>query len=159
LRFRQSSLSGAFETEAGQHLCGDPCGHKVRLQQVLANLIKNAAYAIHDRADGRIRVVVETRQQRALIHVEDNGCGIPAEIQNRIWEPLFTTKDSEGNGLGLDICRELVAAHQGDIWCESKEGCGSRFSISLPLSESGGQLTVTADKSVRAEKCGTLVGF
>ncbi|MEX2142125.1 MAG: hybrid sensor histidine kinase/response regulator [Pirellulales bacterium] len=135
------------------------CGHKVRLQQVLANLIKNAAYAIRDRDEGRIRVIVEKRQERALIHVEDNGCGIPAEIQNRIWDPSFTTKDAEGNGLGLDICRELVAAHQGEIWCESEAGCGSRFSISLPLNESTSHVAVAAANSTFAGTCSASNGF
>ncbi|MGI8979559.1 MAG: sensor histidine kinase [Pirellulaceae bacterium] len=68
----------------------------------------------------------------ALLTVEDNGCGISPEIKEQIWTPFFTTKGEQGNGLGLDICRELVQAHQGRIWCESQAGRGSSFFIRLP---------------------------
>lgn len=109
-------------------------GSKIKIQQVLANLIKNAAYAIRHKVDGRIRVVLEKSEGAALLVVEDNGCGIPAEVQERIWEPFFTTKGEAGSGLGLDICREIVHCHRGDIWCESQPGQGSKFYIQLPLS-------------------------
>jgi two-component system NtrC family sensor kinase len=151
LRFDRQLSGVPIEVELMDDL--SVCGHKVRLQQILANLIKNAAYAIRDRDNGRIRLIVERSQDRALVHVEDNGRGIPAEIQDRIWDPLFTTKDAEGNGLGLDICRELVAAHQGDIWCESEVGCGSRFSFSLPLRESELHEAITATETILAHTC------
>jgi len=116
-------------------IAGDPSvrGNKTKIQQVLANLIKNAAYAIREQEDGRIRVALQEREGSALIVVEDNGCGIPAELQERIWEPFVTTKGEEGSGLGLDICRELVHRHHGEISCESRPGHGAKFFIRLPL--------------------------
>jgi signal transduction histidine kinase len=107
-------------------------GNRTKIQQVLANLIKNAAFAIRGKIDGQIRVVLSVNEEVALLVVEDNGHGISAEIKQRIWEPFFTTKGAEGTGLGLDICRDLVRRHQGEIWCESEPGQGSRFTVRLP---------------------------
>lgn len=110
-------------------------GNKVKLQQVLLNLIKNAAYAIRDKADGSIVVSVDRQADQARIRVRDNGGGIPAEVQPRIFEPFFTTKGKEGTGLGLDVCRRLIEAHGGTIRFESAPGTGTTFEIALPVDE------------------------
>ncbi len=107
--------------------------NKVKIQQLLVNLIKNAAYAIRDRKDGRITVTADTDNGEAVIRIEDNGCGISPENIDRIWEPNFTTKGDEGNGLGLDICKQLVLGHDGRISCTSEDGLGTCFEIRLPL--------------------------
>jgi len=106
--------------------------NKVKLQQVIVNLIKNAAYAIRERPDGRIEVTVERHDADVVLSVLDNGCGIPEEMLPRIWEPFFTTKGAEGNGLGLEICRKLIESHGGSISCESLPGLGTTFIIRLP---------------------------
>jgi signal transduction histidine kinase len=131
LRFDRSIPSHAIAIEAKS----DPIvlGNRVKLQQVFVNLIKNAAYAIHDRSAGRITISIETSGNRALVKVSDNGCGIEPDVLPRIWDPFFTTKGNAGNGLGLDVSRKFVEAHQGTIVCQSQPGAGTTFEIRLPL--------------------------
>lgn|SRR5487761_876822 len=108
-------------------------GHPVKLQQVLINLLKNAAYAIRDRANGQIALELDAKRSDAVIRVRDNGYGMTPEVAERIWEPFFTTKGDEGNGLGLDIVKGIVEAHGGRIGCETKPGSGTMFTVRLPL--------------------------
>lgn len=107
-------------------------GNRLKLHQVLVNLVKNAADAIGDRADGRIRLVLDQSGDEAILRVIDNGVGIPDEVCGKIWQPFYTTKGRCGNGMGLDICRRLVELHQGSIRCEST-GETTIFEIRLPL--------------------------
>src|SRR5205085_8328748 len=73
---------------------------KVKLQQVFVNLLKNAAHAIQDRPDGAVTVALETIDHQAVVRFSDNGCGIAPDVLARIWEPFFTPKGEQGNGLG-----------------------------------------------------------
>ena len=107
-------------------------GNAIKLQQVLINLIKNAAYAIRDRVDGKIALELDSRRSEAVIAVRDNGCGMAPDVAARIWEPFFTTKGDEGNGLGLDIVKDIVEAHGGKIECETAPGTGTAFTVRLP---------------------------
>ena len=111
-------------------------GHKVKLQQVLVNLIKNAAYAIRGKADGKIVLSVAGEGNEAVLQVADNGAGMTPDVQARIWEPFFSTKGKEGTGLGLDICRKLIAAHGGTVKFQSTPGAGTVFEIRLPVAPS-----------------------
>jgi signal transduction histidine kinase len=103
-----------------------------RLVQAFANLLVNAAEAIH----GSGEVLVRTSRQgaRVVVAFRDSGVGIaPAQI-DRIFEPFFTTKQfAEGVGLGLSIVREVVREHEGEVFVESPPGEGTRFEISLPI--------------------------
>jgi signal transduction histidine kinase len=110
-------------------------GNKVKLQQVLLNLIKNASHAIGGKADGRIVVTLDGNESDAILKVSDNGCWMTPEVQERIWDPFFTTKGKEGTGLGLDICRKLVVSHGGTVSFESKPGAGTTFEIRLPVAD------------------------
>ncbi|HEX5443919.1 MAG TPA: ATP-binding protein, partial [Pirellulales bacterium] len=107
-------------------------GNRVKLQQVLINLLKNAAHAIQGKDDGRITLVLDAGPAGAIVTVEDNGCGMTAEVAERIWEPFFSTKGDEGNGLGLDIVKEIVEAHGGQISCQTAPGRGASFVVRLP---------------------------
>lgn len=107
-------------------------GNRVKLQQVLINLLKNAAHAIQGRDDGRVTLLVDADQSGATVTVEDNGCGMADDVAERIWEPFFTTKGDEGNGLGLDIVKEIVKAHGGQISCRTAPGRGASFIVRLP---------------------------
>ncbi|HUY93120.1 MAG TPA: ATP-binding protein [Pirellulales bacterium] len=107
--------------------------NRVKLQQVLINLLKNAAHAIRERAEGRIALAVEVEGPSVVLSVSDNGCGMAPEVAERIWEPFFTTKGDEGTGLGLDIVKAIVEAHGGQIECRTAPGAGARFIIRLPL--------------------------
>jgi PAS domain S-box-containing protein len=97
-----------------------------RLTQVFINLLINAAHAIPEgRSDGnRITVRLRTDDQgRAVIEIEDTGCGIAADVQSRIFDPFFTTKDvGEGTGLGLTICHGIISGLGGQITIESARG-------------------------------------
>ncbi len=112
--------------------------NRVKLQQVLVNLIKNAAHAIRGRDDGRISLSLTAEGERALIVVSDNGSGMTEEVAARIWEPFFTTKGDEGTGLGLDVARSIIEAHGGTIDCRTAPGAGATFSIRLPIIEQQG---------------------
>ncbi len=130
LRFHQSIPSSKILAD----LRCDPMvlGNKMKLHQVLLNLVKNAFDAIEDRPDGRIVVHLACGNGEVQLSVADNGCGIVPEIRDKIWEPFFSTKGDRGNGLGLDLVKQLVTAQHGRIACESTVGVGTQFTITLP---------------------------
>ncbi|TWI58489.1 hypothetical protein IQ22_00195 [Pseudomonas duriflava] len=111
------------------------------LEQVLLNLLKNAAQAIHQRGDeeeGEMgHIVLRTRRQGkwAEIQVEDNGVGIPEHICKRIFEPFFTTKEvGQGTGLGLSVSYFIITNnHKGQMEVQSTPGEGTCFTLRLPL--------------------------
>lgn len=107
-------------------------GNKVKLQQILLNLVKNAAHAIRGRVDGRVVITVGADGSEAVVRVADNGTGMTPEVQERVWEPFFTTKGEEGTGLGLDVCRRLIDAHSGRINFASTPNVGTVFDMRLP---------------------------
>lgn len=110
------------------------------LEQVLLNLLKNAAQSIHQRQDGPPgRIILRTRHNPpwAEIEVEDNGVGIPEPVRKRIFEPFFTTKEvGQGTGLGLSVSYFIITNnHKGQMEVQSKPGQGSVFTLRLPLAE------------------------
>ncbi len=104
---------------------------KVYLNRIITNLVKNALQATEDESKALINVDVEQVNKRINIHVEDNGNGIPMEMQSRIFEPNFTSKNT-GMGLGLTMVRKMIEEYQGTITFKSEEGKGTTFYISLP---------------------------
>jgi histidine kinase len=109
-----------------------------RLEQVLINLLTNARDAIieaHGEAGGMIRVRSRAVSREELeIEVSDNGIGMNEEIQSKIFNPFFTTKEvGRGTGLGLSISHGIVQDHGGSITCISKRGAGAAFHIRLPV--------------------------
>ena len=107
-------------------------GHPIKLQQVLINLLKNAAYAVREQAAGHISLELDVQRSEAVVTVRDNGCGMAPDVAERIWEPFFSTKGEEGNGLGLDIVKGIIEAHGGQIACATEVGVGTAFTIRLP---------------------------
>jgi signal transduction histidine kinase len=110
--------------------------------QVMVNLIANACDAMEGLPRTGKRLILRTRAAngRTIVEVEDNGPGIPTEIQGRIFEPFFTTKGpGKGTGLGLSICREIVNHHGGSISVDGRPGRGSIFRLDLPAA-SGAEL-------------------
>ncbi len=110
-----------------------------KLEQVLINLLINAGQAAN-KEDSQIHLrarLAENQKKPTLeIVVEDNGQGIPADIQSKIFEPFFTTKGREsGTGLGLAISNRIVEEHNGSLLVESTPGEGTRFTILLPAAE------------------------
>lgn len=100
-----------------------------KIQQVLINLIRNAAHASQPKST--ISVFLNQDDDNWIISVKDEGCGIPPENQEKVWQPFFTTK-SIGTGLGLDICKKIILNHGGQIYFESEVNKGTIFFIKLP---------------------------
>lgn len=124
-----------------------------QFNQVVTNLIVNAQHALDD-IDNARSLKIETsydRQRRSVIlAVSDNGPGIPDDVQTRIFEPLYTTKEvGVGTGIGLALCHRIVATHGGSVRVESQPGEGARFIISLPRSgtDPSGDDDVTIDRA------------
>ncbi|HEX5044092.1 MAG TPA: ATP-binding protein [Candidatus Polarisedimenticolaceae bacterium] len=108
-------------------------GHKGKLQQVLLNLLRNAADAVDQDHGGRIEVTTALRDGRVLLEVVDDGVGIREEDLPRIFDPFFTTKGrGKGTGLGLAISYGIVREHEGDMQVESAPGEWTRFRVELP---------------------------
>lgn len=106
-----------------------------RLEQVLLNLLVNAAQAIPEGAAERNQIRVRTwhADGQVAIEVADTGCGIGSEQLGRLFDPFFTTKPvGEGSGLGLSICHSIVTGAGGRIEVESELGAGARFTVWLP---------------------------
>jgi signal transduction histidine kinase len=83
-----------------------------------------------------VRVETKNSEGKAEIVVTDNGTGIPQHIQNKIFQPFFSTKPSgEGTGLGLSLSFDIVRTNGGELTFETEEGKGSVFRISLPGNE------------------------
>jgi signal transduction histidine kinase len=101
------------------------------VRQALVNLVLNAIQATPAR--GRIQVSSGSRNGAVEIRVTDTGRGIPKELQELIFKPFFTTRHS-GTGLGLSITRTIVERHGGSLEVESEEGCGTSFTMVLPVS-------------------------
>lgn len=108
-------------------------GFPGQIDQVLMNLLTNAAQAIGDKG-GTISVTAHNQDACVLVTVSDDGPGIPGDVLPRIFDPFFTTKDvGEGSGLGLSIVHGIIERHGGRIDVESQPGQGTKFSISFPL--------------------------
>lgn len=122
-------------------------GDEQALQQVLTNLVQNARDAVRPRGHGVITVGWEVVEDGARVvasaaklmgtrcvwlRVSDDGPGIPPELQERIFQPFFTTKGERGTGLGLAMVRETVHRHGGTLWVTSAPGRGATFHLLLP---------------------------
>ena len=127
----------AISVELGDSLPiihGDP----IQIQQVLLNLIVNACEAMNARPSGDRLLFVQTANGsgHVKISVTDSGEGISPEGPEKLFEPFFTTK-TLGLGLGLPICRSIVAAHGGRLWAEPAPTCGAIFHVELPVATGG----------------------
>ena len=102
------------------------------LNQVWTNIIDNSVDAMNGK--GELKIKTYQADQRIIVEIEDNGPGIPAEIQSRIFEPFFTTKaPGHGTGLGLHISHDIIAnRHHGQLTVDSKPG-ETKFKVVLPV--------------------------
>ncbi|TAV98381.1 PAS domain S-box protein [Rhizobium ruizarguesonis] len=127
LRSRQINASVSLSPTVGS-IHGD----KVQLQQVLLNLMLNAAEAMTGIEHGRtINVTSVDRGSHLMVQVEDNGHGLDPIASERIFEAFFSTKP-EGTGMGLPICRSIIEAHSGTLSARPRASGGSVFEFAIP---------------------------
>jgi signal transduction histidine kinase len=104
-----------------------------KLRRVFANVLDNAIDALAGVSEGRrIELFIENGGRHATVRVRDNGCGIPADKVERVFNPFFTTKE-QGTGLGMAIAKKIVEAHEGAIDLVSEAGRGTDLVVTLPL--------------------------
>ena len=111
-------------------------GDRVQLQQVLLNLILNAAEAMSSVEEGARELLISTKEDQTgvVVAVRDSGPGIDPEHLDRVFEAFYTTKSS-GTGMGLSICWSIIHAHGGKLWAEANEPRGAVFQFTLPAAE------------------------
>jgi PAS domain S-box-containing protein len=103
--------------------------------QVILNLITNAAEAMKSsRSDRRINISSYPGKGTAIVTVSDSGPGVPAAVRDRIFDPFFTTK-SDSTGIGLSICKRIIADHKGSLSVTESPWGGARFVIEIPLGD------------------------
>lgn len=107
-----------------------------KFEQSLMNLCSNACDAMKEREVKKLTLKAEEKGGFFYLHITDTGTGMSPQIQEKIFESFFTTKNrSEGTGLGLKIVRNIIHEHEGELLLESTEGKGTTFSIKLPSSK------------------------
>ena len=121
------------ESPESLELMADP----EQLRIVLENLLNNAR-RFSDDASNPIEVNIVREEDQAVLSVRDYGVGIATEEQNMIFEPFYQIdksrfRDSNHYGLGLNLCRTIIEAHDGSLWVESEEGSGSTFFLEIPM--------------------------
>jgi two-component system sensor kinase FixL len=113
-----------------------PCvlADRRQIEQVLVNLVRNAAESMSDLPHDQRRLAICTAAiaDRVQVSVTDAGHGVTPENMQRLFSPFFTTKD-DGMGLGLSISRSIIEAHAGRLWADSQPGTGASFHFSLPI--------------------------
>ena len=126
--FKENGITFTLLSEPEQiELSGD----RNQLSQVILNLLKNAMQALEGQADGKI--IVSIRRTDCLwMEITDNGTGIPPELHEQIFVPFFTTK-TEGTGIGLSICRQIIRRHGGHINIQESRPGRTIFRIDLPI--------------------------
>ncbi len=108
---------------------GDFTGDKIKLEEVILNLLRNAKEAVGQR--GHIFLSAQRDHNRIIIKCQDDGCGIPDHIIDTVFEPFVTDKEG-GTGLGLSLSRRIVEAHGGTISAESSDK-KTIFTVNLPV--------------------------
>lgn len=134
-RARQHHPTHKFLADLPKKLPNVPAD-QIRVERILYNLLGNAAK--YSAPGSEIRIVVKPEKERLIIGVSDQGIGISARDQTKLFVPFQRLEDSKGHGvtgigLGLLVCRRLVEAHGGQIWLESKPGQGTTFFFTLPF--------------------------
>jgi signal transduction histidine kinase len=114
-------------------------GDRVQLQQVILNLIMNAAEAMSDLGEETRELLISTQTEAAggvLVAIRDWGPGLDLASADRVFEAFYTTK-SAGLGMGLAICRSIIEAHGGRLWASANEPQGAVFQFTLPPKRDG----------------------
>ena len=117
----------------GQELPLVPC-HRAYLRQVFDNLISNALKFSQHRPDPEVRIEARVKGERACFSVSDNGCGIPPQHRDRVFEPFVRLNpSSKGTGIGLTIVKRIVELYGGEVWIEPEGPPGCTVTFTLPV--------------------------
>jgi signal transduction histidine kinase len=131
-------------------------GDRVQLQQVILNLLLNAADAMHDVNDRPRLLVIRTEQgtdDHIRLSVQDAGEGFEPQAVAKLFDAFYTTK-SGGMGIGLSVSRSIIESHHGRLWAEPNDGPGATFSFSIPRRSAG----VFGDQSLGAIGTSAVTG-
>jgi two-component system C4-dicarboxylate transport sensor histidine kinase DctB len=129
-------LAASMRTQAAQlERRGEAAGlmvlaERMRLEQVLINLLQNAFEAVHGQADGQVTLAVDSDARHVHIRISDNGPGLSPEARAGLFTPFTTTKPN-GLGLGLVISQDIAREFGGRLVAESEDGRGAAFTLSL----------------------------
>ncbi|MEL6251044.1 MAG: ATP-binding protein [Bacteroidota bacterium] len=108
------------------------CCQPGKLNQVFMNILSNGIHALDGK--GKIQIKTHREGEEVIVKISDNGKGMSEEVQKRIFEPFYTTKDvGEGTGLGMFIVHGIIEHHKGNIEVVSEEGIGTEFQIRIPI--------------------------
>ena len=129
LFIRRITVVKDFDTDIKSFLLDDN-----QMEQVLINLLFNAAHAIGEKGIITIRSKMQVHKNRVVVEFEDNGCGIPQDNLKKVFEPFYTTKSS-GTGLGLAVSYGIIRNHQGSVKIFSEPGVGTIITLALPIFE------------------------
>jgi two-component system sensor kinase FixL len=135
-------------------------GDRIQLQQVLLNLIVNAARAQQNRPQAQRQITLGARRASdsdLQVEVRDRGDGIPPEQLTAVFEPFFTTK-VDGLGMGLSICRTIVEDHGGSLWASNNLDQGATFHFTLPVAGDAGTDTSRLPSASLSWPRGTVYG-
>ncbi|HEV8187758.1 MAG TPA: PAS domain S-box protein [Pyrinomonadaceae bacterium] len=125
-RIRGLEYDVRLNTEPGQFTYGSAS----ELREVFVNLIVNAVDAMP--RGGNLLITSRRKDERLQLHFSDNGMGMADDVQQKIFEPFFSTKGAHGTGLGLSVSYSIIERHSGSISVVSKPGSGTNFTIDLP---------------------------
>ena len=128
-RLRGLDYAVTLDAEAGLHTIGSAS----ELREVFVNLIVNAVDAMP--TGGKLEISCVPADGRLRLQFADNGTGMPEDIRQRIFDPFFSTKGTQGTGLGLSVSHSIIERHEGSIRVTSDVGSGTVFMIDLPASE------------------------
>lgn len=114
-------------------------GDRIQLQQVILNLLRNAADAMSTIEDRPRELLVRTERDEGnqiRLSVKDSGVGYTPEVADKIFQAFYTTK-TDGMGIGLSVSRSIIEAHQGHLWATPNDGPGCTFSFAIPCTPEG----------------------
>jgi two-component system sensor kinase FixL len=123
-----SAVSVAYCSDGPMIVAGD----RLQIEQVIANLLRNACEATVGRVGGVVSITTASTEDRLTVKIADNGPGVSPPARATLFDWSESTKPN-GSGIGLSICRTIMAAHGGDIWLDRSDEDGSRFGFSLPI--------------------------
>ena len=125
-------------------------GNRQMILSALTNLAMNAMQAMKEcdkEVMGKIEVMIGKRDDHVCISLKDNGPGIPAKLQEQIFDPFYITR-TQGTGLGLAVVKAVAKAHGGDVQLESRANHGCVFEITLPLENAQTDSTKFKDQQI-----------